>query len=88
MKKKIILMQFGRFAGYFLWLALMSLVACSTQVKRVGVDTDIDLSGEWNDVDSRLVAEEITKDVLSRPLVCQIFRRYCQDAGCHSRRCA
>ncbi len=75
MKKKIILMQFGRFAEYFLWLALMSLVACSTQVKRVGVDTDIDLSGEWNDVDSRLVAEEITKDVLSRPW----YARYSAD---------
>jgi len=40
---------------------------CGTKVKRVEVDKTIDLSGKWNDTDSRLVAEEVIKDCLSRP---------------------
>lgn len=45
------------------------LVACATgpEVKRVGVEEQIDISGEWNDTDSRLVSEEMIKDALSRP---------------------
>jgi uncharacterized protein (TIGR02722 family) len=38
-------------------------------VSRVEPDTAIDLSGDWNDTDSRLVAEEMIKDVLARPWV-------------------
>ena len=38
----------------------------SKKVTRVEPDTTIDLSGEWNDTDSRLVAEEMIKDVLAR----------------------
>ena len=45
-----------------------SLIGCATtKVERIGVDTTTDLSGRWNDTDSRLVAEEMVKDVLSRP---------------------
>jgi len=52
----------------------MLLTGCaSTSVKRVEVDETIDLSGQWNDTDSRLVAEEMIGDVLSRPWV-QDFR--------------
>lgn len=47
--------------------ALLALMSCSTQIARVGTDTDIDLSGEWNDVDSRMVAESITEELLSQP---------------------
>jgi uncharacterized protein (TIGR02722 family) len=36
-------------------------------VTRVSEDQQIDLSGRWNDVDSRLVAEEMSKDALNRP---------------------
>ena len=46
-----------------------SLIAgCSSTktVTRVDSDTQIDLSGRWNDTDSRLVAEEMVKDGLSR----------------------
>lgn len=39
----------------------------SKSVQRVEPNTTIDLSGDWNDADSRLVAEEMIKDVLSRP---------------------
>ena len=38
---------------------------CATKVTRVSHDSTIDLSGAWNDTDSRLVAEEMVKDVTS-----------------------
>jgi penicillin-binding protein activator len=53
-----------------LLFSMLFLVAgCSTsrQVQRVDAKTQIDLSGRWNDTDSKLVAEEMIKDVLSRP---------------------
>tara|TARA_R110000868_G_scaffold67933_1_gene201116 strand:+ start:565 stop:1158 length:594 start_codon:yes stop_codon:yes gene_type:complete len=37
------------------------------QVTRVQEDAVIDLSGRWNDTDSRLVAEEMVSDMLLRP---------------------
>lgn len=40
------------------------LTACSTKVTRVTHDSAIDLSGKWNDTDSRLVAEEMVRDAL------------------------
>ena len=39
----------------------------SKSVQRVEPNTTIDLSGDWNDSDSRLVAEEMIKDVIGRP---------------------
>jgi uncharacterized protein (TIGR02722 family) len=50
-------------------LALVVLLcACATtSVKRTEVDEVIDLSGRWNDTDSRLVAEEMILDCLERP---------------------
>ena len=45
------------------------LGACSSSrtVERVDPNETIDLSGRWNDTDSRLVAEEMIKDMLNRP---------------------
>jgi len=37
------------------------------KVERVKTTEVIDLSGRWNDTDSRMVADEMMKDVLSRP---------------------
>jgi len=45
-------------------VALM-LGGCATEVKRVGVEEVKDLSGAWNDTDSRLVSEEMIRDSLS-----------------------
>lgn len=45
------------------------LSGCSTSVERMAVEEQVDLSGEWNDTDSRLVSEEMIRDVLSRPWV-------------------
>lgn len=39
----------------------------SRTVTRVASDTQIDLSGRWNDTDSQQVAEAMISDVLSRP---------------------
>ena len=46
---------------------LMAGCASAPVVERKGVDTTIDLSGRWNDADSRMVSEEMIKDCLSRP---------------------
>ena len=51
------------------WLVVMLLAAvfsgCATEVKRIGVEQVKDLSGNWNDTDSRLVSEEMIRDSLS-----------------------
>jgi hypothetical protein len=48
---------------------ILALVGCgpSKQVSRIGEDTTTDLSGDWNDTDSRLVADEMIRDVLDQP---------------------
>ena len=45
---------------------LFLLAACNPTVTRVDSDSVTDLSGNWNDTDSRLVAQEMIQDVLSR----------------------
>lgn len=42
------------------------IAGCSTKVTRVQSDSTIDITGKWNDTDSRLVAEEMIKDCLSQ----------------------
>ncbi|MFC2061340.1 penicillin-binding protein activator LpoB [Elusimicrobiota bacterium] len=42
---------------------------CGKKVKRIDVAETVDLSGKWNDTDSRLVSEEMMKDCLARPWV-------------------
>jgi uncharacterized protein (TIGR02722 family) len=49
------------FSGF---LSLLTLASCSRQVTRIDVDETRDLSGRWNDTDSRLVAEEVTEEAL------------------------
>ena len=48
---------------------LLLLTACGggKQVTRMDTETVTDLSGRWNDTDSRLVAEEMVSDALARP---------------------
>jgi len=46
--------------------AMVLLAGCATQVDRVGMDEPQDLSGKWNDTDSRLVSEEMISDLISR----------------------
>jgi uncharacterized protein (TIGR02722 family) len=54
-------------------LALVALAACATKVERVDESQAIDLSGAWNDTDSRLVSQQMIQDSLSRPWL-QEFR--------------
>lgn len=50
--------------------ALLLCAGCATtQVRRMDVNEVKDLSGRWNDTDSRLVAEEMIQDSLSRPWI-------------------
>ncbi len=57
--------------GSKFWLGMTAVVCalalggCATQVKRMGVEEVKDLSGNWNDTDSRLVSEEMIRDSLS-----------------------
>ncbi len=50
----------------FLWFLPVLMIGCSTKVSRVQSDSTIDLTGRWNDTDSRLVAEEMIKDCLGQ----------------------
>ncbi len=54
--------------GTGIFVAAASLSGCASQPKvtRTEVKKTIDLSGRWNDTDSRLVAEEMIKDCLDR----------------------
>jgi len=45
----------------------MVVLSCSRKVTRINPDQQVDLSGRWNDTDSKLVAEEMIKDVTGRP---------------------
>ena len=52
-----------------IFIALFAMNACSPKVTRVDPNEQIDLSGRWNETDSRLVAEQMLKDALARPWV-------------------
>jgi uncharacterized protein (TIGR02722 family) len=54
-----------RMAAMFLAMAALVLTGCGKKVTRVSHDSAIDLSGRWNDTDSRLVAEEMLRDCLN-----------------------
>jgi uncharacterized protein (TIGR02722 family) len=49
-------------------LLAVLVASCSTapKVTRTDVDETVDLSGNWNDTDSRLTAEEMVKDCLAQ----------------------
>jgi penicillin-binding protein activator len=46
-------------------VAAALLTGCATKVTRVTHDSTIDLTGKWNDTDSRLTAEEMVRDALN-----------------------
>ena len=52
-------------------IAALFFVSCSSPrtVTRVSSDTQIDLSGRWNDTDAQLVAEAMISDSLRRPWI-------------------
>ena len=60
-----------RLAIYTVFMSIIIFSGCgaSKQVTRVDSDTTIDLSGRWNDADSRMVADEIIGDCLNHPWI-------------------
>lgn len=48
----------------FIGIIIISSCGPSKQVTRIDSDTTIDLSGRWNDTDSRMVAEKMISDCL------------------------
>lgn len=52
--------------GLFLLIVLFGACARKT-VTRIDPNQQVDLSGRWNDTDSKLTAEAMMKDVLARP---------------------
>ena len=52
--------------SYILFIGIILISACgpSKQVTRIDSDTTVDLSGRWNDTDSRMVAEKMISDCL------------------------
>ena len=57
----------GRQSWLVLGILLLTLTACSTTGTRVPPEAPVDLSGRWNDTDSRLTAEAMIKDALGGP---------------------
>ncbi|MEX0730042.1 MAG: penicillin-binding protein activator LpoB [Aquisalimonadaceae bacterium] len=45
---------------------MLVLAGCATQVDRIGMEEEQDISGRWNDTDSRLVSSEMIEDMISR----------------------
>lgn len=57
MKKLLIL--------FFPLISLLVITSCSHKVTRIDPSDQVDISGRWNNTDSRLVAEDITSKILS-----------------------
>ena len=60
-----------KYTIYAVLIGLIVFSSCgsSKQVTRVDADTTIDLSGRWNDTDSRMVADEMIDDCLNHPWI-------------------
>lgn len=50
-------------------LAAIVLGACGKKVRRIDPETTTDLSGNWNDTDSRQVSEAMIADAMSHPWI-------------------
>jgi len=59
MKKSIFIL-----GGALLCLS-MTTTSCSRKITRIATDTTVDISGRWNDTDSRLAAEELSEEILT-----------------------
>jgi hypothetical protein len=57
-------MTYGRAAALAVLLAGLAGCGAETRVTRVDAGVVTDLSGRWNDTDSRMVAESMVKDAL------------------------
>ena len=62
---------------FFLLLIAFAIVSCSRSVTRIDPNTQIDLSGRWNDTDSRKVADQMIHDLFTSDL----FKKYADGLG-------
>ena len=46
-------------------VSAIAISSCSRQVTRINPDQTIDISGNWNNTDSRMVAQELTTNILN-----------------------
>ncbi|MBX2857768.1 MAG: penicillin-binding protein activator LpoB [Cellvibrionaceae bacterium] len=58
-----------RFVAFLLALLIFGCAEAPTRVERIAADSVTDLSGQWNDTDSRLVSQEMVSDMLARPWI-------------------
>ena len=63
--------------GAALVFAVLTPLACAKRVSRIDPNSVTDLSGRWNDTDSRLVANTLITESLSNPWA----RRYSESHG-------
>ncbi|MBX2966656.1 MAG: penicillin-binding protein activator LpoB [Cyclobacteriaceae bacterium] len=61
----------------FLFISVLLLVSCSRSVTRIDPSTEIDLSGRWNDTDSRRVADQMIHDIFKS----NQFKQYAESLG-------
>jgi uncharacterized protein (TIGR02722 family) len=61
----------------FAIILLATLFSCQQSVTRVAPDTQIDLSGRWNDSDSRLVADKMISELMAS----ERFKEYAKEKG-------
>ncbi|MDR0389634.1 MAG: penicillin-binding protein activator LpoB [Spirochaetaceae bacterium] len=65
-----------RFFVVFCAALVLALSSCgTTKVTRVDADTQVDLSGYWNDTDVRIVCDSLIRDCLDSPRIAQISAR-------------
>jgi uncharacterized protein (TIGR02722 family) len=58
-------------------VSIALLISCAPSVTRVDPSQPIDLSGRWNDSDSRLVADQMIQELLGSPR----FQEYVKEKG-------
>lgn len=63
-----------RMIGLAVVIAVIGLGCAKTRIYREGQEKPRDLSGRWNDTDSKMVAEKMIKDVLSRPWLSEFHK--------------
>ena len=56
---------------------MAGVCACSRSVTRINPDTQVDLSGRWNDTDSRQVADQMILDLVNS----DGFKKYAEQKG-------